>query len=218
MKNKLYGIVVGSLLLLGINYANAGAFGLDNWYAAGSGGVTWHDDHKFGTSTREYDMGGGAALSFGYMMPAFCNGWSLRAEGEVVYRRNSLDKFKDINVDIKAKGHTSDLGFMVNLILDIPLQCGFGLYAGGGLGVSMSEVELSSIGGLSVAPTPTMSRDNLFAWQFLAGLSYDINPCIVLTTGYRLFMTDKVSNATGSLTSKDFSCSHSIDFGVIFKL
>lgn len=233
MKNKLLGIIAGSLLLCSLTQANAGLFCLDNWYISASGSVVWHDDLDFNTpatatsgpisSHREFKVGGGAAASIGYIF-CLCDGWRLRLEEEVVYHRNSLDKASETIVlagtpfviDGPVSGHTQDLALMTNLLLDVPLGCNLGAYLGAGIGVSWNELRLSRIG--DEVFSPATAKDEYFAWQFMAGLYYEFYPCIALTAGYRLFMTEKVKSAVGRVKSDDFPMTHSIDIGLMFRL
>lgn len=219
MKKKILGIIAGGIMLLSANAVHAGYWGLDNWYIAGSGSVAWHNDHEFKNSSgaiqkRDYKIGGGASASVGYIFD-LCNCWKLRLEEELVYRRNSLDTIT-VSTSDNSTGHTQDIALMTNLLLDVPLQCGFGLYAGGGIGVSFNKIEFTNQGGLPVTPKD-ISRDELFAWQLMSGIYYDITPCIALTAGYRFFATEKVCNRVG-LKSQDIPFTHSIDFGISFKL
>lgn len=234
MKNKLFGIIAGSLLLFCNNFTYAGFWGLNNcscgqWYVAASGSVVWHDELEFRgpnefSSITNYKTGGGAAASLGYLF-CLCNGWDLRVEEEILYRRTSLDKGTirfvsggTILADIgPGSGHIQDTALMTNVLLDIPIAYNIGVYLGTGIGVSFNEVKFSNIGALAV-PFSNTSKDELFAWQLMIGFFYDFNRCLSLTAGYRLFMTEKIGDSSSTVKSREASKISSIDIGLMFRL
>lgn len=209
-----------------------------NWYVAASGSVAWHNNLKFqnsfidedaggvsvtGKFKRHFKVGGGAAGSIGYIFN-ICNCWDLRLEGEVLWRRNSLKNihFTEIENGVtldsttrSASGHTQDIALMANLLADFPLFCDLGLYIGGGIGVSFNQLTLSSIQGRSISATK--NNDELFAWQGMGGLYYNICPNIALTVGYRAFATQKVTTSNLNLKSTNIPLTQSIDIGLRFR-
>lgn len=227
MKNKLLAftyamIIVASNQLAVANCCSPSYCSTDpccpsNWYIAASGSVAWHNDHKFTipdlSATRDYKVGGGAAASIGYIFD-ICNQWDLRLEGEVLWRRNSLKNQTFFGAGtsriVPASGHTQDIALMANLIADIPLFCDIDFYIGGGLGISFNQLTLSPA-------NSTKKSSQLFAWQGMTGLSYNICQSIALTAGYRIFGTEKVSTPGGTKSS-NVPFTQSIDIGLRFRL
>ena len=137
----------------------------------------------------------------------------FRLEGELGYKRSSLKSFRvsdsDIatlntilnrpsvapdpgapglpalsSADLDLNGHVSVLSGMVNALLDVGDDAGFGAYAGGGFG--RARVKLLG------------DSDNAWAWQVIAGLRYAISPNIDVGLKYRYFQTGKLDFADDS--------------------
>ncbi|PWU06583.1 MAG: hypothetical protein C5B43_01545 [Verrucomicrobia bacterium] len=220
MKNKYF-----TLLLLGLNFiliqpASAIFFCSPDWYLAGSASITWHNNHYFPIvrkaftlgNKRTYKNGGGANVSLGYIFNDLYRNWDLRIEGEIVYKRNALSHVKK---HLDAVGRTQDIAIMANFITDIPLWCGFDLNLGGGLGISFNELRLASINGFPVFPH--LHHEEIFAWQLLSGITYNLFPDVALTAGYRLLGTQRVRTPQGA-KSRSIPLTHSLDFGMRFRL
>lgn len=240
MKNKLLKIVIASITLISVQVAAfggacaVGAGGVpvcpvaccSNWYIGGTGSVAWHNDFAFDTGIRsvsfEYKTGWGAGASVGYIFD-LCNQWDMRLEGEFLYRRNN---FKQLNVGafgnfdpaktIAINGHNRDAALMANLIFDAPLSCDLSLYFGGGLGVSFNQLELRD----TTSTYKETHKENLFAWQGLAGFAYNVCPNVALTLGYRIFCTEKGDQKflLGVFEPKHIPMTQSVDFGLRFRL
>jgi opacity protein-like surface antigen len=156
-------------------------------------------DNAFGV---DYKLGYDLDLIAGYDFGM------LRVEGELGYKRASLDDFEIDDSDIAAlnaalnrpsvapdpgapglpaltstdfdlSGHVTVLSGMVNALLDFGDEAGFGAYAGGGFG--RARVKLLG------------DSDNAWAWQLIAGLRYAISPNIDVGLKYRYFQTGNVN-------------------------
>lgn len=233
MKMKLLALVFSTLIVASSQFslANCGptCYSSDpccpcNWYIAASGSVAWHNHQTFDVTPnlsfkRNYKVGGGAAVSVGYIFD-ICNCWNLRIEVEGVWRRNSI---KDLTVSgfgtsftTPASGHTQDTAIMANLIADFPFACCWNFYIGGGLGVSFNKLTISIPNTTGTSVSTTTSNNSLFAWQGLGGLSYDICQNIALTAGYRIFGTEK--RTTGGIKSNNIPLIQSVDLGLRFRI
>lgn len=200
MKNKISTIMAFGLALVTNQFSHAywcGDCCGGILYGAASGAIDWHNDLKTSNDTFirdefEFKTGWGAAASIGALFP-MCSDWDMRFELEYVYRRNKLrnlqvDIADIIEFSVPVSGHNRDSAAMANYLIDVGLGCGFYLYYGAGIGVSWNEIEVNFAGASDLNET---SRDALFAWQILAGLSYFIYYNIELTAGYRLFATTR---------------------------
>ena len=193
VKKSLYPVICLLVLLLGGNVSEAG-----NFYASGFGGVTFLSDSDItgpiedeakealgGTVTnlsleQTFDtgfvVGGNVGYDFGY----------IRAEGEISYRKNGLDKLTaNATVDgtatvesEKQSGDVSALSFMANGFLEYDNKSRFTPYAGGGIGLSVVK-----------ADNGTSEDDTVFAYQLGAGLAFAATEKITLELSYRFFGT-----------------------------
>jgi opacity protein-like surface antigen len=145
-------------------------------------------------------------------------GDNFRLEAEIGYRRNALDnitaaptsaftdthspgKGVDFNV---ASGDVSALSFMVNAFYDIPLDMPLKPYLGGGVG--LAHLWADAVAHDPTIPIPASclilgdpsecvrvvdisDNDTVFAYQFGAGLGYEIIPNLTASVDYRYFAT-----------------------------
>lgn len=175
------------------------------FYVAGSGAITWHNDIKSSSGIiredLEYKTGWGAAASAGGIFDMEgC--WDVRLELEYVYRRNKLRNvtlsIDDVGLTFPISGHNQDHALMGNFIVDVAICCGFSIYYGIGFGVSWNTIKIN------FDDINSTNRDELFAWQVLAGLSYSVSSWLELTLGYRLFGT----TIAGRFNNFDFRPHH----------
>ena len=98
----------------------------------------------------------------------------IRFEGELGYRRFSIDEVRVSGSPVPANGHASTLSLMANGYVDIEMpNSPLTPYVGVGLGfVDTSGARFSG---------------TEIGYQFMAGAAYDISPKAALTAGYRFF-------------------------------
>jgi opacity protein-like surface antigen len=94
----------------------------------------------------------------------------FRVEAEVLYFATEIE---NTNTDI------DNLAFMVNGYYDLKTSTKFTPYVGAGIGLANIEVD---------APAYRNS-DNVFAYQALVGVSYELDKNSSVTAGYRYFGT-----------------------------
>ena len=131
----------------------------------------------------------GGALGYDY--------GNFRAEGEISYFLNDTDEGTSVFLPVSspADGDVSVSSFMINGYYDFhsensPLVP----YVGVGLGIANIDADITQP---SVSPLALVDDNaTVFAYQFMAGLGYNISPTTILTADYRYFRT----------TTPEFSC------------
>jgi opacity protein-like surface antigen len=194
-----------------------------NWYAGAGFGANWLDDESVVITTAAPTTTIGAEFEAGWAMTgAVGHRWNnqWRLEFELGYRDNESEDL------VVIPGPLADTMFadvtqfsqMINLLYDFPLGDNLALTLGGGVGGVQVQVDAGGLAGLSVIAFD--DDDYVFAYQGIAGLSYDISDKMELFAEYRYFATDEVSVVgtlapVGSiLTVNEELESHSALFGV----
>lgn len=210
-----------SIAVAGLSTHEAGAG--EGFYVGAHGGGNWLSsiDNNFSspgvTSTVTLKQGNGYAAggSAGY-------GWKngLRAEGEVTYRRNSINGFNASAVIAgvpvtgagAAVGNISNLAFMANGYYGYNVTNALSLYAGGGVGAAILKVD--GFRGVNGTATFTDSK-TVFAFQAIAGTAYMLSRNISLGVEYRFFGTsgtdfDDNVGGTNVTVAADGARNHSV--------
>ena len=166
----------------------------NGWYVGIEAGANWVDDNgffsgkglpefsevslvavPFGADQLSFDTGWAALATVGY---AFDNNW--RIEGEIGYRSNDLqlDEFFGGKAPriLSTDGELTEYTAMINVIYDVPLTDKLNLNLGVGVGVDYADIDINGAGGDS---------DTNFAYQAIAGVTYEINKRLDLTLTYR---------------------------------
>ena len=139
----------------------------------------------------------GGALGYDY--------GNIRAEGEIAYHFWDMDEitfgplFLGCPCTGPIDGDASALSFMLNGYYDFPVaNSSLAPYLGGGIGVANITVDFAGFGDDS---------DVVFAYQFMAGIGFEINPSTTLTVGYRYFATTDpdFDGVEATVDSHDFS-------------
>ena len=175
-----FGLAVAIAALM----APTGAKATEGWYAGGSALTVFQTDadSKAGgvTDKVQSDTGWGLMGNGGY-------GWAngLRAEGELAYRYNDIDKVTGTGSGATSSGHLRNLSLMANGFYDFNTATRFTPYVGAGLGGSFVQADkISSVNGR------TLDDDRLaFAYQAIAGVKADIDDHWAVTADYRYFAT-----------------------------
>ncbi|MDH5764127.1 MAG: outer membrane beta-barrel protein [Nitrospinota bacterium] len=106
---------------------------------------------------------------------------NVRIDGELAFRNNGISDF----VGFPAEGNVSALSYMINGYFDVPTGSPLKPYVGGGIGFATVSYDLEVIG-LSLAD----DTDSVMAFQFSAGLGYEVSPRATVSFGYRYFTTE----------------------------
>jgi outer membrane protein OmpA-like peptidoglycan-associated protein len=161
-----------------------------------------------GTSI-DSNLGWGALLSLGYR---FSNG--LRGEIEGGYRRNNVDEIDNCG-SCGSDGFTRAWSGMANLLYDFNYD-NFPLHPYLGAGVGAANVRAGGVG-----PVPNTSFDDsawAFAYQGIAGVSYQVSKPVELFAEYRYFATQglnlKSDTALGAVKNDDEYRNHTIMAGL----
>ena len=110
---------------------------------------------------------------------------SVRAEAEIAYHRNDVDEVSVLGFGFPGDGEVSAISFMVNGYYDFGSENSSVVpYLGGGIGIANIDADVSILGLQFVDDNATV-----FAYQFMAGLGFNIGPTTTLTAGYRFFAT-----------------------------
>lgn len=133
-----------------------------------------NQDYSFDTG---FGVGGYAGYRFG-------NG--IRLEGEYTYRRAGIDDVCSAGIcvsrqDPSFSGSIDAHSFMANLLYEHRFAQKWLPYVGGGAGLVLADVEVSG-GNVGI-----FSADDSvagLAFQFMAGVGYEINPKFVVSAGY----------------------------------
>lgn len=151
------------------------------------------------------DSGFSVAGALGYKMRNF------RFEGEFSYSKNGAGEveFED-GTRRSLGGDFVTSTYMLNAYYDIPLTPRFRPYIGGGLGFanfSANDVFVYEANRLRGSNT-------LFAFQFKAGLGYQLNENVNVFIGYRLLGLDGQDyRSAGISVEGDSFVTHSLQFG-----
>lgn len=131
-----------------------------------------------GVAILETDVGVGFGGVGGYDF-----GNNIRAELELSYRYNSLDRWIEGGTTTGVNGHASSFAVMANGFYDFDMGQ-FVPYVGGGVGFAVIGLELDTGG-----PNLADDSDTVFAWQIAGGVGYKLTPKFIISLDYRLFAT-----------------------------
>jgi OOP family OmpA-OmpF porin len=126
-----------------------------------------------GSGSVEFDTGYLIGGAFGYAWEQ-----GFRGEFALDYRTNDID---ESGVD----GDASSLAVMLNGFYQLPVDFPVKPYVGVGVGRARVDAEASSSGTEFVD-----DNDQVWAYQAMAGITYEINPAIAVGAGYTYFATE----------------------------
>ena len=208
----LAGLVAGGM----IGTAAADDYQRPNgFYLQGGGGANFLDDDNIpnivgGASNHDitYDSGW---LGLGAAGWAFDE--TLRLEIELGYRSNEMQGVSNTGVgptQITKASDVSAFSQMVNVIFDIPLSERVDFSVGGGAGGALVDA------GIAVPGVTALDDDQyLFAYQALAGLSYNLFPNWQAFVDYRYFATSGADLTSAIAPTVDFELDYDSHSAVI---
>jgi opacity protein-like surface antigen len=188
----------------------------NGWYLGGEFGGNFVDDQTFDGSNFSFDAGFGDDVLFGinvgYALPS---GW--RPEFAIDFRSNDVDSLSaQGNSTTNVSGHEDADTFMGNIWYDFKLPQRqfrrFHPHVGAGIGLAQVGVH-----GLSWSQPPAniFSVDDdqtLFAYQFGAGVAYDLAPNWIVSADFRyLATTDGDFHYSGGPVSGTFNSGYSAE-------
>lgn len=165
----------------------------DDWtkglYVGGFGGANFVNHKKHHGIKLDFDAGYIAGGAIGYRL-----GDGIRLEVEGAYRHNKLKKVKFAGDSVKAhKTNLHSTSVLVNAIYSFKdfgnnyLYHDVTPYAGAGIGYGWQKVSYRSNSSESSVSGNGRNRKNGFAWQLLAGLTYDLGCDTDISLEYRFF-------------------------------
>jgi OOP family OmpA-OmpF porin len=113
----------------------------------------------------------------------------LRVEGEISYRRNSVDKVTVAGEGTTPRsGHISALAAMANAWADYQVAPNVTVHAGGGIGVASVKLKIDAFS-FDIDPPRygVNDSDTVFAFQLGAGTAWRFSPTMSVTLDYRYF-------------------------------
>ena len=163
-------------------------------YVAGSVGYTFPETvgSSIGLEARTsggYSLIGAAGYDFS----------SFRVELEGSHRQSGVDEARGLGLSVEGDGDVSALSAMANVYFDPAFQIGpLQPYIGGGAGISRfraDEVDAVGIPGIDAVS----ASETGFAYQFMAGVGWQLSEQATLTAGYRYFATPNIQTDIDSL-------------------
>jgi opacity protein-like surface antigen len=155
------------------------------FYIGGNAGLNLLGDSSLENGSSlgiEYDSGYLVGGSLGYDFGEF------RLDAEVAYKTNDAsDIITTPSGGFTADGSTSVLSYMINGYFDIPINRSLKPYLGAGIGYATVTLDVGIPG---VFPTLADDSDSVLAYQFSAGVGYEISRTTTLNLGYRYFATE----------------------------
>jgi len=158
-------------------------------------------------SRATWDTGWLAGGTVGYIV-----GNGLRVELEGAYRQASIDQLYGVRA---SNGRISNITAMGNVLYDINTGTFVTPYIGAGIGMSYAQVRAT--------PAPNAQQvwfsdhDVVFAYQGIAGLSFQITPAIAVGIDYRFFGTldPRIASSTPPNLDHDFTNrQHTVTAGI----
>lgn len=188
--------LMGLALVTLPHYALADGHSNSDWYAAGNLGLSILDESDFsdevsgvGSGQGDIDFDNGIAVTAA-VGKSFGN---LRAEAEFSYRAHDLDTLTLSTATIGGQtflgnasatlgGDITSIGLMGNAYYDFDLGNEWTPFLIGGVGIVRHTLDVSDVAGTA---TDYDESDTVFAYQFGAGVGYQINDLTDLTAQYR---------------------------------
>lgn len=179
------------------------------WYVGGDVGANFVNDAHLTTSDGH---SGDETLKTGYVFN-IQGGYDFKGpklEAEIGYRRNAIDTIGEHRPD---GGHTSSLAFMGNALYEFLPNASWHPFLGAGIGVTRISADWENDGKAFVKDS-----DWQFAWQAMAGISYDIDANWGLRGQYRYFATHdpQFTNQDGATLDSQYK-NHAVLIGTTYR-
>ena len=144
----------------------------------------------------------------------------IRLEGELGYRYNKTDTVEMLNQRVSGSGSARATTMMLNALYDFNTGTPWTPYIGAGVGGAY--VNMNSVRARDNTFATVDDSDLVFAYQGIAGVSYDFTNNLAIKADYRYLGTqsgkfDVTDNAGNSGTLEDNYTSHSLMVGFTYK-
>ena len=131
----------------------------------------------------EYDTGYGVQAGVGYTFSWEESRLAVSLELDYAFRTADAESLDAPGLTIPASGTNDSHSIMFGVLASVEITGGFGLYGGGGIGLTISESDLTlDLGGGFSLPIPSDS-DVTFTWQARGGVQYALGRHIVFFGG-----------------------------------
>lgn len=187
---------------------------LSNCYAGVMGSASFLSNPKVNHAAasldtdEQYDPGFSMGAFVGYHLDP-----NWRIEGELVYRKNSLDEVTDATgAKQGGDGEIESTHLLASLYYDFHMDWFVTPYVGAGLGYArLNHVNKTSLTGL----TDIDSKADVFAYQVVGGASYEFNKRYTLFMDYRLVATatPKFHDKSGATVESEYH-NHTLNLGL----
>ena len=183
------------------------------WYLQGGGGLVTTQDSDGPDEDIEFDEGYLVSLALGHRFGSDDdNPLAFDLELESVW----TDQDADNEGLLEAVSDVTQLGFFLNGLGEVRLARVLGLYAGGGLGLSLLDIgtESDSLNDFNEEDGP------FFAWQAKGGLRWWTSDKVSLNVGYRFLNVDdaEIDDDLGDAEFDLETQQHMLELGVRFQL
>ncbi len=147
-------------------FFSAPVYSAEGLYVSGNIGFAMASDSDITDSTvpgvtvnTEFDTGLAFGAALGYDFNRF------RAEGEISYQKNDIDKIGSPGVILDATGDAKALSFLINGYYDFINSSAFTPYISAGIG--FAQVEFNDLDIRSLGFSGSNDEDTVFAYQIL---------------------------------------------------
>jgi opacity protein-like surface antigen len=190
-------------------FFSAPVYSAEGLYVSGNIGFAMASDSDITDSTvpgvtvnTEFDTGLAFGAALGYDFNRF------RAEGEISYQKNDIDKIGSPGVILDATGDAKALSFLINGYYDVINSSAFTPYISAGIG--FAQVEFNDLDISSLGFSGSNDEDTVFAYQIGIGVGYAVTEKVTIDVKYRYFGTEDSEYDT---TEAEFA-SNNFLFGV----
>lgn len=186
------------------------------WYVGGNVGAVIQNDTTYkgnDPSDGPWSNKGDFDTGYGLMANAGYDFGGPKAELEVAYRSAGNKSLQDSQTK-SVNGDLSSLAIMANGIYEFLPKSSWHPFVGGGIGFANVSDDLKGADGR----TYLSDNDWQFAYQAIAGVSYDINKSWAINAQYRYFATldPSFTDSDGNKAKMDYS-NHNILAGLTYK-
>ncbi len=179
----------------------------DGFYFGGQIGLVLPEDTSTSASGLDFDADYDAGYGIG-LVGGWDFGQNFRVEGEWTFRSYAVDSVSAEGFGFKGSGNADLNVLMINGYFDLPWKDHrFVPYIGSGIGLAILSADDVGAGGEKILD----DTDTAFAYQFMAGLSYDLTNNVTAGVEYRFLDT------TDTLDADIDSTTHSILFNLRYR-
>jgi opacity protein-like surface antigen len=159
-------------------------------YLTLSGMVVEHDGNELTSvgglaldARLEYDAGYGVQAGVGYTFSWEESRLAVSLELDYAFRTADMESLDAPGLAIPASGTNDSHSIMFNALASVEVGGGFGLYGGGGIGMTITESDLTlDLGGGFFLSIPS-DTDVTFTWGVRGGVQYALGRHIVFFGG-----------------------------------